>query len=106
MLLEALLRGQAKPEEIAQFATGRAKKKIPEMMAALEGHQRSDHHRRMIRYSVAHRRFLEEQIAQLDQDIAASIQEAVWNRTGNCCKACLAYSRLALPPFWRKPEPT
>jgi transposase len=76
LMLEALLRGQAKPEEIAQFAKGRAKKKIPEMIAALEGHQMSDHHRRMIRYSVDHMRFLEEQIAQLDKDIAARIREA------------------------------
>jgi transposase len=75
LMLEALLQGQAKPEEIAQFAKGRAKK-IPEVIAALEGHQMSDHHRRMIRYSVDHMAFLEEQIAQLDQDIAAKIQEA------------------------------
>ena len=76
LMLEALLQGQAKPEEIAQFAKGRAKKKIPAVIAALEGHQMSDHHRRMIRYSVDHMRFLEEQIEQLDQDIAAKIQEA------------------------------
>jgi transposase len=76
LMLEALLRGQANPEEIAQFAKGRAKKKIPEVIAALEGHQMSDHHRRMIRYSVDHMRFLEEQIEQLDQDIAMQIREA------------------------------
>ena len=46
------------------------------MIAALEGHQMSDHHRRMIRYSVDHMRFLEEQIEQLDQDIVVKIQEA------------------------------
>jgi transposase len=76
LMLEALLQGQAKPEEIAHFAKGRAKKKIPEMIAALEGHQMSDHHRRMIRYSVDHMGFLEGQIEQLDQDIAARIREA------------------------------
>jgi transposase len=46
------------------------------MIADLKGHQMSDHHRRMIRYSVDHMRFLEEQIAQLDKDIAATIQQA------------------------------
>jgi len=76
LMLEAQLRGRAKPEEIAQFAKGRAKRKIPEMIAALEGHQMSDHHRRMIRYSVDHMRFLEEQIARLDKDIAATIRQA------------------------------
>ena len=37
LMLEALLRGQAKPEEIAQFAKGRPNMKIPEMIAALKG---------------------------------------------------------------------
>jgi len=46
------------------------------MIAALEGHQMSDHHRRMIRYSVDHMRFLEEQIEQVDRDIAMKIREA------------------------------
>src|SRR5215470_6881359 len=76
LMLEALLKGQATPEEMAQFAKGRAKKKIPQIIAALEGHQMSDHHRRMIRYGVDHMRFLEEQIEQLDQDIVTKIQEA------------------------------
>src|SRR5215472_16911767 len=61
---------------MAQFAKGRAKKKVPQIIAALEGHQMSDHHRRMIRYGVDHMRFLEEQIEQLDQDIVTKIQEA------------------------------
>ena len=76
LMLEALLKGQATPEEMAQFAKGRAKKKIPQIIAALEGHQMSEHHRRMIRYSMEHMRFLEEQIEQLDQDIVAKIQES------------------------------
>src|SRR5215471_17495894 len=76
LMLEALLKGQATPEEMAQFAKGRAKKKIPQLIAALEGHQMSDHHRRMIRYCIEHMRFLEEQIEQLDQDIGAKIREA------------------------------
>src|SRR5262244_3943446 len=74
LMLEALLKGQATPEEMAQFAKGRAKKKIPQIIAALEGHQMSDHHRRMIRYGVDHMCFLEEQIEQLDQDIVARIR--------------------------------
>ena len=76
LMLEALLKGQATPEEMAQFAKGRAKKKIPQIIAALEGHQMSEHHRRMIRYSLDHMRFLEEQIEQLDHDIVAKIQES------------------------------
>ena len=50
LMLEALLKEEAKPEETARFARGRAKKKIPEIMAALDGRQMSEHHRKMIRY--------------------------------------------------------
>jgi transposase len=76
LMLDALLKGEAKPEEIAQFAKGRAKKKIPDMIAALEGHQMSAHHRQMIRYSLSHMKFIEEQIEEINQDIAAKIHEA------------------------------
>lgn len=76
LMLEALLQGQAKPEEIAQFAQRKAKKKIPEIIAALEGHQMSDHHRRMIRYCVEHMRFLEDQIEDVDTEIMGHIRKA------------------------------
>ncbi len=80
LMLDALLKGEAKPEEIAQFAKGRAQKKIPDLIAALEGHQMSGHHRKMIRYSLKHMQFVEEQIADLDKDIAEKIHEAWLDR--------------------------
>src|ERR1700687_5726401 len=52
LMLEALLEGKTQPAEIAQFAKRRAQRKIPEIIQALEGHQMSDHHRQMIRYSL------------------------------------------------------
>jgi transposase len=58
------------------LAQRRAKKKIPEIVAALEGHQMSEHHRTMIRYSLSHMQFLEEQIAQIDEQIARQIHQA------------------------------
>ena len=76
LMLEALLEGQATPEQMAQLAQRGAKKKIPEIIAALEGHRMNAHHRRMICYSLEHMQFLEMQIAQLDQDIAEQIREA------------------------------
>jgi transposase len=75
LMLDALLDGKAGPQEIAQLAKRRARKKIPELVAALEKHRMSDHHRRMIRFSVEHMELLEKQIAQLDQDIEAKIRE-------------------------------
>ena len=70
------MKGKATPEQIAQLAQRRARKKIPDLVAALEQHRMSDHHRRMIRYSIDHLEFLEKQIIRLDQDIAAQIREA------------------------------
>jgi transposase len=49
LMLDALLEGKARPEEIAQFAKRSAKKKIPGIIQAL------------IRYSLKHLEFLEEQ---------------------------------------------
>jgi len=76
LMLDALLKGEAQPAEIAQFAQRSAKKKIPEIIEALQGHQMSDHHRRMIRYSLKHLQFLEEELAELDRDIAEQIRAA------------------------------
>jgi transposase len=74
LMLEALLEGKAEPAEIAAFAKCRAKQKIPEIIAALEGHRMSDHHRMMIRFSLEHLRFLGRQIAELDELIVAKIE--------------------------------
>jgi transposase len=57
------------------MAKRRARKKIPELVAALEGHRMSDHHRHMIRLSVEHLEMLEKQIARLDEDIEAKIRD-------------------------------
>lgn len=78
LMLEALLDGQANPEQIAQLAQRRAKRKIPEIIAALEGHRFGDHHRKMIRYCLEHLRFLEEQLLDIDAEIAAKIQAEGW----------------------------
>jgi transposase len=73
LMLHALLEGQAAPEEIAQFAKGRAKSKIPELVSALEGHRMSDHHRQMVRFSLEHLVFLERQIEVIDEEIRRKI---------------------------------
>src|SRR6266446_6061690 len=76
LMLDALLEGKATPEQVAQLAQRRAKKKIPQIIAALEGHQMGAHHRKLIRYSLEHLQFLEQQILKLDNDIAAKIRAA------------------------------
>ncbi len=74
LMLEALLKGKATAEQIAQFARRKARRKIPEIIAALEGHRMSDHHRQMIGYSLEHLRFLEGHIQELDKQIVAKIE--------------------------------
>jgi len=76
LMLEALLKGKTEPADIAQLAKGRAQRKIPEIIQALERHQMGDHHRQMIRYSVKHLEFVEEQIGELDLAIASKIKMA------------------------------
>jgi transposase len=45
-MLFALLDGKAEPEQIAQLARGQAKRKIPQLTEALEGHGMRDHGKR------------------------------------------------------------
>ena len=73
LMLEALLDGKASPEEMAQFARGRAKQKIPQLVIALEGHRMSDHHRSLIRFSLDHLVFLEEQVRSIDTAVLQKI---------------------------------
>src|SRR5689334_21428015 len=76
LMLDALLEGKAAPDQIAQLAKGSAKKKVADLIAALDGHQMSDHHRRMIRFSLDHLRFLEQQLEQMDREIEEQIRAA------------------------------
>lgn len=80
LMLEALLEGKTDVAQIAGLAKAGAKKKIPEIIAALEEHRMSEHHRRMIRFSLEHMRFLEEQLTELDELIGEQIQQAGYER--------------------------
>ena len=80
LMLEALLKGRAEAQEIASFAQKGAKKKIPEIIAALEGHTMTDHHRIMIGFSLEHMRFLEEQMERLDDAIVKKIEESGYTK--------------------------
>jgi transposase len=72
--VQRVLQEAASPEQIANLAVRQARKNIPEIQKALEGHRRSDHHRSLIRHSMQHLAFLEEEIAQLDREIAARVE--------------------------------
>ena len=64
-MLEALVRGNSTPEQMAELARGRLRGKIPELRLALEGLLRP-HHQFMIQHLLRHLDLLQEQISQLD----------------------------------------
>jgi transposase len=74
LMLEALLEGKAEPAQIAQLAQRSAKKKIPQIQEALEGHRMQPMQRKLIGFSLDHMGFLEEQITALDEEIATHVR--------------------------------
>jgi len=74
LMIEALVEGQATVRQVAELAQKQAKEKIPQIQAALEGHRVSDAQRALIRLSMGHLAFLEDQIAQLDEQIFSHIE--------------------------------
>lgn len=75
-MLDALVNDNASPEQIAQLARKQAKRKIPQIQAALEGHHMTGHHRHLIQHSMRHLAFLENEIADLDQEIAEHVERS------------------------------
>ena len=73
-MLLALVRGEATAEEIAQLAKRNARKKIPQIQAAIEGHRMTEVQRQLIRQCMAHMAFLEQQIEFMDRQIQEKIR--------------------------------
>ena len=51
-MLEALLENKLNTEDVADLARGSLRRKIPQIVEALEGHRMSDHHRLLIRQAL------------------------------------------------------
>jgi transposase len=79
-MLMALLGGQASPAEIAQLARGTAKRKIPELIEAMEGHRMSDHIRFVIRSCLRHLACLEEELEEFDAEILQRMQLPIFQQ--------------------------
>jgi transposase len=73
-MLEALLNNQGTPQQIAAFARGRLRSKMAEIATAVEQHRMRDHHRFLIRQSLDHMTFLEQQVASLDTEILRQLE--------------------------------
>ena len=74
LMLEKLLDGEPNLEAIANLAQRKARMKIPEILQSLEGHRLRDHHRRMLRLSLEHLAFLEQQISAIDGEALQLIE--------------------------------
>lgn len=73
-MLEALLEGKAEASEVAQLAVAGARRKIPALQTALEGHRLTDTLRFLIAQNIRHMEFLEQEIAALDEQIAETVK--------------------------------
>jgi len=67
-MIEALIAGSYTPKQMAKFARGRMRSKIPALQEALEG-KISDHHRFLLTKCMEHIQYLERQIAEIDERI-------------------------------------
>jgi transposase len=74
LMLEKLLDGEPDIEAIANLAQRGARRKIPEILRSLEEHRLRDHHRTMLRLSLHHLAFLEEQISSIDAAVLQLIE--------------------------------
>jgi transposase len=78
-MLEALMGGEQDAQALAQLARGRLRARLPDLRLALEGRVQP-HHRFLLKRILAHIDFLEESIAQVQQEIEerlAPFEEAV-----------------------------
>lgn len=67
-MLEQIVAGNEDPQALAQLARQRLRKKIPELEKALRGHF-TEHHRFLLKSHLEHVKFLESQLADLNQRI-------------------------------------
>jgi hypothetical protein len=98
-MMEALVEARASADEIAQLAQRQARKKIPQIQAAIEGHRMTDPQRILIRFSMAHLAFLEGQISQLDEQIFGHIERCglgTWQKWVRIW-TCSGQKRVAVP---------
>lgn len=75
LILEALLEGKASVEEAANLARHTARRKIPEIIQSLEGNRLDEHYRFLIRLSLEHLAFLEQQLQRIDTEILSRVEQ-------------------------------
>lgn len=72
-MLEAILAGATDPEQLAELAKGRLRKKLPQLKQALNGRVR-EHHRFLLVEQLSHIDYLDEAIGRLSGEIAERLR--------------------------------
>ena len=72
-MLDAIRQGETDAVKLAQNAKGLLRRKLPQLELALEGRV-NEHHRFLLTRLMQHRRFVEGQIVELEQEIARRLQ--------------------------------
>ena len=73
LMLKALVQGETSPQQMADLARGRLRKKLPELQLALDG-RLEDHHRFILDMQVKRLEKIEQDIEHLDQRIDARLE--------------------------------
>lgn len=73
LMMTALLDGNTNPQEMAQLAKGVLRRKIPQLELALEG-SFTEHHALLIRLNLETVDLMNQQIAQLEQQVAQAVE--------------------------------
>ena len=68
-MLEAMVRGVEDPKTLAAMAKGKLREKLPALEEALQGLM-GDHQRMMLQSQLRHLDFLDQEIAQLDEEVS------------------------------------
>ena len=74
-MLEAMLAGQSDPVVLAELAKGRMRSKIPQLVDALCGNFRLDHHGVLVAQILAQVDFLDRQLTDIDEHITALVAD-------------------------------
>jgi transposase len=80
LMIEALLDGTKSSAQIADLAQGRAKGKRLHIIAAVDNHRLSDSQKSLLRHSLKHLRFLDDEIRELDCEIQQRIEDNGWQK--------------------------
>ena len=95
-MIEALISGGHTPEEMANFARGRMRQKIPQLQEALNG-RITEHHKFLLTQCMQHIRYLEDQITEIEKRIAECLQP--YQEVCDCLKSIPFFDQTATVGF-------